>query len=72
VLLGVTAAAIGLSSSVAFKSLLAAARTPFYAVIAVLTFVGVGVLHRPMLPIFAVLASVSVAWAFFVDRSDER
>jgi chromate transporter len=71
ILLGVTAAALGLSLSVGFKSLRAAVRTPFYAVIALTTFVGVGILHQPMLPIVVVLASISVAWSFLVDNADE-
>ena len=71
VLLGITAAAIGLSLSMGIKSLRAAVTSPFYAVVALTTFVGVGVLHKPMLPIFLVMASVSVAWAFFVDETDE-
>jgi chromate transporter len=72
VLLGVSAAAVGLSLSTGCKSFLAAAKSPFYVVIAILTFVGVGILHRPMLPVVAVLASVSVAWAFITDRPDEK
>jgi chromate transporter len=58
--------------STGLKSLRAAANTPFYAVIALLTFIGVAILRWPMLPIVAVLASVSVAWAFYVDVPDER
>lgn len=63
-LIGVTAAALGLNLSVGIKSFRAAARSPFYAVISVLTFVGVGILHQPLLPIACALAAVSVAWAF--------
>jgi chromate transporter len=70
-LMGVTAAALGLSLSVGIKSFQAAARSPFYAVIAVLTFIGVGILHQPLLPIACTAAAVSVAWAFFLDRTDE-
>ena len=70
ILLGITASALGLSLSLGFKSLRAATKTPFYAVISFLTFVGVAILHWPILPIVTVLGSASVAWAFYADRPD--
>jgi chromate transporter len=71
-LLGLAAAAVALSLNMALKALKATARVPFYALIALLTFVGVGVLRWPMLPIVAVLVPVSLGWAFLVDRHNER
>jgi chromate transporter len=70
-LLGITAAAIGLSLSMSFKSLRAAIPNPFYAIVVVLIFIGVGILHWPMLRVVAIVAPASVAWAFFMDKSDE-
>jgi chromate transporter len=71
ILFGITAAALGLSLSMGLKSLAAVATKPFYTIVVLLAFVGVGILHWPMLPIVAVLAPASVAWAFFVDKPDE-
>jgi chromate transporter len=72
ILIGIAASALGLSLSVGIKAWSAASKTPFYAVIALLTFVGVAILHWPILPIVAVLGSISVAWAFYAERPDAR
>jgi chromate transporter len=66
VLLGVAVAAIAMSLNMGWKALRATATSPFYAAIVLLTFVGVGVLHWPMLPVAAVLIPASVAWSFLV------
>lgn len=71
ILLGITAAAIGLSLSMGFKSLRPAITNLLYAVVVLLIFVGIGILHWPMLPVVAVLAPISVLWAFLVDKPDE-
>lgn len=72
ILLGITSAALGLSFSMGLKSLRPATPRPFYAAVVVAIFVGVGILHWPMLPIVAVLAPASVVWAFVVERPDEK
>jgi chromate transporter len=71
VLIGVTAAAMGLSLSMVLKSLRPAITGPFYAIIAVLLFVTIGLLHWPMLPVVGVLAPASVAWSFLRDGADD-
>lgn len=72
VLLGITAAALGLSLSMAIKSLSASVTGLFPALIVLLIFVGIGILHWSMLPIVAVLAPISIAWACFEDQPDEK
>lgn len=72
VLVGIAAAALGLSLSMGFKGLRAAVPRPFYALIIVLLFIAVGVLRWPMVPVVTVLAPISIAWACFVDKADER
>jgi len=72
VLLGITAAALGLSVSLGLKSLRGTVTHPFYAMVVALVFVGVGVLRWPMLPIVAIVAPASIAWACLVDRRDEE
>jgi chromate transporter len=67
-LLGLVAAAVALSLSMGLKALRVTAGSPFYAGVVLLTFIGVGVLHWPMLPIVAVLIPASVAWAFIMDE----
>ncbi len=71
VLLGVTAAAIGLSLSLVFKSLRPAAANWFYALIIALLFIAIGILKWPMLPVVGVLGPASIAWAFLVEKPDE-
>ena len=71
VLLGVAAAAIAMSLNMGWKALRATATRPFYALIVLLTFIAVGVLRWPMLPVACVLVPASVAWSFLVD-GDER
>jgi chromate transporter len=71
VLLGITAAALALSLSMSVKALRATVTKPFPALIVVLIFVSVGILHWPMLITVAVLAPVSIAWTFFMDAPDE-
>ncbi len=70
VLLGITAAALGLTLSMGLKSFRPAATNWFYTVIVVLTFASIGILHWPMLPVFGVLGTASIAWAFFVEPND--
>jgi chromate transporter len=67
VLLGVVAAALGLNLSMGVKSLRPATPTPFYAVVVVLVFLAVGVLHWPMVPVAIAAALVSIGWSFLVD-----
>jgi len=70
VLLGVMAAALGLTLSLALKSFRPAATSWFYTLIIVMVFVAIGVLHWPMLAVVGVLAPASVAWAFLTERGD--
>jgi chromate transporter len=70
VLLGIAAAALGLTLSLAFKSLRPAITHWFYAVIVVLIFVAIGLLKWPMLPVIGVLGPLSIGWAFFAENSD--
>jgi chromate transporter len=72
VLLGVAAVGLGFSFSMSLKSLRFAAGTPFFALIVVLTFVGVGLFHWPTLAIVSALAPVSIGWAFFMDQANEN
>jgi chromate transporter len=72
VLLGVAAAGIGMTLSAGLQSARAGASSPFYAAMVALVFVGVGLLRWPILPVVAVLAPASIAWASFVERSDEN
>jgi chromate transporter len=71
-LLGIAAAALGLSLSMGLKSLRAAVTAPAYGVVFALTFVGVGVLRWPLVPVIAVLAPLSIAWAHLEEGADER
>lgn len=71
-LLGIAAAALGLSLSMGLRSLRAAVTAPAYGVVFALTFVGVGVLRWPLIPVVAVLAPVSIAWAHLRDEARER
>ena len=43
-----------------------------YAVIAVLTFVMVAILHLSIVITAAFLVPLSLLWAFFFDRADEK
>jgi chromate transporter len=72
VLSGITATALGFTLSMGLRSLPAAAPRWFYAVIVVLIFVTVGILHWPMLPVVGILAPMSIAWAVFKERADEQ
>ena len=71
VLLGITAAALGMSWSMGFTALPAVVTHPVHGVIVVVLFIGVGVLHWPMLPLVAAVAPASIAWAYFTEKSDE-
>jgi hypothetical protein len=62
--------ALGLNLSACILSFRAAAKTPFYAIIALLVFASVVLMHWPILPVVGVLGTSSVIWAFFVDRPD--
>jgi hypothetical protein len=56
-----------LNLSMGVKSLRPATPTPFYAVVVVLVFLAVGVLHWPMVPVAIAAALVSIGWSFLVD-----
>lgn len=71
-LLGVAAAAIAMSLNMGWKALRATATSFFHGLIVLLTFVAIGVLHWPMLPVALVLVPASVAWSFLADDRDER
>jgi chromate transporter len=71
-LLGITAAALGLTVSMGLRALRPMTRHPFYLTVLLAIFVAVGVLHWSMLPVVGVLAPASVAWAFLVDKPSER
>ena len=64
VLPGVGAAAIGLSLQMGLRAGRRALRAPVPAVIMVAVFAAVGVLRLPLLPVVAVAAPVSVAYAW--------
>jgi chromate transporter len=72
VLIGVAVAAIAMSLNMGWKALRATATSAFYALIVLLTFVGVGIMHWSMLSVAAALVPASVGWSFLVDRRDER
>ena len=71
-LLGIAAAALGLSLSMGLRTLWAAATRPVYVIVFLMTFLGVGVLHYPLLPVVAVLAPISIASAHFLEGRHER
>jgi chromate transporter len=70
-LFGVAAASLGISMSLGTKTFRLAARTPVYALVVLFTFVAVGVMRWPMLPVVAVAAPISIGWAWWFDRADE-
>jgi chromate transporter len=71
-LLGIAAAALGLSLSMGLKTLRAAVKAPTPGILCALTFVSVGVLRWPLVPVVAVLAPLSIVWAHFRDEGRER
>jgi chromate transporter len=71
-LIGVVAAALGLSLSLGVKSLRTAAPRPFYALITIVLFVAIGLLHWPMIPLVTAVGSLSVVWSFVMDSVDEE
>jgi chromate transporter len=71
-LLGITAAALGMTFQMGLKALRPIRTHPFYLIVMLMIFVAVGVLHWSMLPVVGVLAPASVAWAFFMDKPSER
>jgi chromate transporter len=71
VLVGIVAAALGLSLSVGFKALRPATPQPFYAAIVVALFVGIGVLHGPLIPLVTTIGVISVSGSFLTSGPDE-
>lgn len=60
---GVGAAAIGLTGAMGLRAAWRSAAAPAPAIILLLTFAAVGILHWPLVPVVAVLAPVSIALA---------
>ncbi|TSD88150.1 chromate transporter [Mycobacterium sp. KBS0706] len=69
-LAGAAAAAVGLSLQMGVRAARRAARSAVPVAIIVVTFVAIGVLHLPLLPVMAVLAPLSIACAAWRPRKD--
>jgi chromate transporter len=72
ILTGIAAAGIGLSLSMGLRTLRVVAQKAPYAVIAALTFVMVAILHLSIVITAAFLVPLSLLWAFFFDRANEK
>jgi len=70
-LLGIAAASLGISLSMGLKGFRTVVRSPVYAAVVLATFIGVGVLRWPMLPIVGVLTPLSLFWATVMEPRRE-
>lgn len=69
-LAGAAAAAVGLSLQMGVRAARRAARSVVPVAIIVATFLAIGVLRLPLLPVMAVLAPLSIAYAAWRPRKD--
>lgn len=69
-LAGAAAAAVGLSLQMGVRAARRAARSAVPVAILVATFLAIGVLRLPLLPVMAVLAPLSIAYAAWRPRRD--
>jgi chromate transporter len=67
-LAGAAAAAVGLSLQMGVRAARRAARSAVPVAIIIATFLAIGVLRLPLLPVMAVLAPLSIAWAAWRPR----
>ena len=72
ILLGLAAAGVGATLTMGIRVARRLPRDPLTAAIAVATFLAVGLLHWPMVPVVAVAVPASIALAYFGQRPEQR